>query len=108
MRSSGKDSPLAKWKSWRRQLASVGVRGAASSEALARKPAKTASARRQRRPTVMTAALRLPDRRVDHRPEMDDPAEQEEPQHSGQHELDERHENPALEKLSQPRDEEAR
>ena len=37
---------------------------------------------------------------------MDDPAEQEEPQHGGKAELDDCHEKPALNQLAEPRDKE--
>ena len=61
----------------------------------------------------LTSSLRnLPDRRiksrgVDDRPDVDDPAEQDPPENGRQHELDERCQRPALQQLSQARDEEA-
>ena len=38
---------------------------------------------------------------------MDDPTQQEEPEDTGEHELNDRYEQPALEKLAESRDEEA-
>lgn len=52
-------------------------------------------------------SARLKQCRVEDRPEMDSPAEQEEPQHGGQHKLHDGHQQPALQKLAEAGDEKA-
>src|ERR1035437_237312 len=51
--------------------------------------------------------LRLPHRGIDDRPQVDDPAEEEEPQYPGQTELQNRHPEPALHELAEAGNEEA-
>jgi hypothetical protein len=52
-------------------------------------------------------SFRFPYRCVDYRPEMDDPTQQEKPEHAGKHELDDGYEEPALNQLAESRDEKA-
>ena len=50
---------------------------------------------------------RFPERRVDDRLEMNDPAHEEEPKHARQDKLDQAHENSTLHELPETGDEEA-
>jgi hypothetical protein len=52
-------------------------------------------------------ALRLPDRGVNRGKDVSYPAEEEEPENTGQDEEADSRENPSLNELSEPRDEEA-
>lgn len=51
--------------------------------------------------------LRLPQGRVEDRPQVDQPAKEEEPEHPREHELDDRHHQAPLNELSEPGNEEA-
>ena len=66
------------------------------------------AATKSNRPSRDAAPLlwRLEERGVEDRPEMDDPPEQDKPENRRQTKLDDRHQQSALEQLSQPGDKE--
>ena len=56
---------------------------------------------------MLASGVRLVERSVKHRPQMNRPAEQKEPEHPGQAELKDCSKQPPLQELAQPRHEEA-